>query len=1066
MIQPKFVRSSITRSASKAAIVRCTFLLLLCTLFISRPANSQGITFEHLTTDMIRYEKGLSQNTVQCMMQDQYGFMWFGTWDGLNKYDGYTFSVWNVESGLSNQNIQAILEDRDGLIWIGTEDGLNVYDRTKDKITIYRNDHRTANSLVHNRIRTLCLDHNGDVWIGTNRGISVFRKKSGTFENYRHDIHQSRSLINNWINHIFCDRVGQIWISTFKGLERYDPRTGHFIHYNRATGWDELAMLPTYVVSQSHDSGLWVSNQQGLFFLHHQKQTTIRINLAQHLQGLNKEMIIYNLMFDDAGALWIGTDREGIIRHEPGNGSWLRLQSQKENPQSLSNDQIYSLYTDESGIVWIGTYSGLNKYDRHSSKFRHHRQQPDNPQSLLSDVIFGFFEDRDGIIWVGTDKGVSLFNPELQSFSLLKGQNGKPTPLIQGVVRTFFRDSGGIIWIGSMGGLTRYDPVNKISHHYRSEGVPGNSLVSNYVWRIVEDRAGRLWVATERGLSRFDKHNGNFTNYLHEEGNAGSLPDNNLFDLYIDRNGRLWIATGSGLCWYDAKEDQFVMAIKDPGQRLSANQKRTGSIYEAPDGTFWIGTMGGGLMRFNPGTGSYRFFTEKEGLPNNVVYRVIDDRKGNLWIPTNRGLARFNILNESFIVYTVKDGIQSNEFNLGAALRTKNGRILFGGMNGFNSFFPDEINQNPKPARIAVSGFHVFDKLVRRELFDGDTIHLRYSENFFSITFTALDFANPAKNQYRYFLQNFEKGWVSADAYNRMAQYTNVPPGRYVFRVKGSNNDGIWNDQGIAITVIISPPWYATWGFRGGAAGVSTLLIYIMVMSRIRQINRKHAVEKQILEMERQYFDLEQKALRLQMNPHFIFNTLNSIQSYMVSNESDTAIEYLAKFARLMRQILANSRESFIPVKEELAALQYYLEIEQLRFEDKFEFEFVLDPDIDGEFTGIPPMILQPYIENAIIHGLMYKSGKGKVTLSMEQRPDCLFCVIEDDGVGREKAREMAIESGLNRKSSGMMITQQRLDILNQNHTDQLKVVVLDLKNPDGSGRGTRVEIRMPIVEI
>jgi sensor histidine kinase YesM len=307
---------------------------------------------------------------------------------------------------------------------------------------------------------------------------------------------------------------------------------------------------------------------------------------------------------------------------------------------------------------------------------------------------------------------------------------------------------------------------------------------------------------------------------------------------------------------------------------------------------------------------------------------------------------------------------------------------------------------------------------------------------------------------------------VSTDAYNRSAQYTNVPPGKYTFRVKGSNNDGIWNDQGIAITVIISPPWYTTWGFRGGAAGAGVYLVYIMVMTRIRQINRKHTIEKQILEMERQYFDLEQKALRLQMNPHFIFNTLNSIQSYMISNEAETAIEYLAKFARLMRQVLANSRESFIPVKEELAALQYYLEIEQLRFEDKFEFEFILDPAIDDEFTGIPPMILQPYIENAIIHGLMYKSTKGKVTLRMEQRPDYLFCVIEDDGVGREKAMQMARDSGLYRKSSGMLITQQRLDILNQNQPEQLKVMVIDKKHPDGTSSGTRIEIHMPIAEI
>lgn len=1046
-------------------------LLMIAVFFMGMTTTlwsqkKSGLTFERITTDVIRFEKGLSQNTVQCIIQDRHGFLWFGTWDGLNKYDGYSFSVWNEETGLSSQNIQALLEDRDGLIWIGTEDGLNVYDRSMDRILQYKHDHRNPNSLVHNRIRCLAMDRNGNIWIGTNRGISLYNKKQKRFENFRHDVSEAGSPGNSWINDIVCDDLGNVWIATFQGLDRFDPATRRFVHIGSYPFATDLNKVPVYCLAQHPDHSIWLGSEKGLYRLFEKEKTLEYFPVDQPENDDPQDYQIFDLLFDGKENLWIGTAGSGVIILETETKNYNRLRAQKDNPQSLSNDQIYSLFRDDAGLIWVGTYSGLNKYDRNSSKFRHYKQNPGDPGGLLSDVVFGFFEDSDGTIWIGSENGVNLFNPEKGTFSLLKDRNGKPTPLVNGLVRTFFKDQDGMMWIGSTGGLSRYNPALNTLKHYRPARDNPNSLVNNFVWKILEDKDGYLWIATERGLSRFDKKTEKFVNYLHDENNPYSLPDNVIFDLHIDRVSRLWVATSGGLCWFDPLKQRFYPAPGIGGNQLSSGQLRTSGIFEDPAGNFWISTFGGGLMKYNPGSGRYLFYTEKNGLPNNVVYKVIDDKGGNLWVPTNRGLARFNVANESFITYGLKDGIQSNEFNLGASLITSNGRIFFGGMNGFNTFFPDEIRKNEKPARIAISGFYVFDKLAFRELFDQDTIYLKHSENFFAFSFSSLDFANPAKNQYKYFLENFERGWNSTDAYDRLAEYTNVPPGRYRFRVKGSNNDGIWNDQGVAITLIIVPPWYSTWLFRGGMAALIILFLYIMVMNRLKRINKKHQIEKQFLEMERQYADLEQKALRLQMNPHFIFNTLNSIQSYMINNDSDTAIEYLAKFARLMRQVLANSRESFIPVKEELVALKYYLEIEQLRFDDKFSYSIHLDKDIDEEFTGIPPMVLQPYVENAIIHGLMYKKDKGVVSISLDQKRDCILCVIEDDGVGRERAMQIARESGLERKSSGMMITQQRLDILNKSSEEELKVKVIDKLDEDGTPCGTRVEIKMPFIEI
>lgn len=1017
---------------------------------------------------MVRYVKGLSQNTVHATIQDSYGFLWFGTWDGLNKYDGYTFTVWNEENGLSNQTISALIEDKDGLIWIGTEDGLNVYDRSTDEITIYRHDHREPYSLVHNTIRCLELDDEGNIWIGTNRGISVFIKEQNHFINYRHDVSKSSSLINNWINDILCDHYGNIWIATYKGLEKFDPATNGFLHFNRSTGWDTLAMIPVFCLEQSlkPDDYIWLGTENGLFKIDHKKKRFFHY-FGRNIQGKTlPDNSISDLLFDDNGNLWIGTTGGGVVLMNRDHVFFKTLQNRKDDLQSLSNNHIYSIFEDDAGIIWIGTYSGLNKYDKHSSKFRHHKQNPDDPESLLSDIIFCFHEIDNGNILIGSEDGVNIFDPVEGNFSLFKDSKNNKTRLAAPIVRAIYQDDDGIIWIGSRSGLTKFNPVTKEIKVFRAEPGTRTSLPGNYILKIIEDEKGFLWMSTDRGIARFNRKNESFINYTPSESNPFSLPNRTIFDIYNDKRDKLWVATAGGLFWLDKRSHRFYPAIKGMDDALTANQLRASSVFEDKNGVFWVGSFGGGLMRFHPDKEKYMFFTDNDGLPNNVVYNVVDDLDGNLWVPTNRGLARFNVVNESFITYTTKDGLQSNEFNLGASLRTSNGRLLFGGMNGFNSFFPHEIRKNVKPPRIAVSGFYVFDQLVKRELFDRDTVKLKYSENFFAFIFTALDYANPAKNQYKYYLENFEKDWNSTDAYDRVAEYTNVPPGRYTFRVIGSNNDGIWNEEGIAITLIITPPWYATWVFRGGMITSFAVFIYMIVTSRIRRIKRKHLFEKQFLEMEKQYFDLEQKALRLQMNPHFIFNTLNSIQSYMVKNDTETAIEYLAKFARLIRKVLINSREAFIPIKEEIAALNYYLEIEQLRFDDKFSYTINISSDIDEEFTGIPPMIIQPYVENAIIHGIMYKKGKGRVDISMVQKNEHIFCVIEDDGVGREKALQMARDSGIERKSTGMLITQQRLDILNKNNDEELKVNVIDKRNNEGIPCGTRVEIKIPFIDI
>ncbi|NVO04337.1 MAG: histidine kinase, partial [Bacteroidetes bacterium] len=465
-------------------------------------------------------------------------------------------------------------------------------------------------------------------------------------------------------------------------------------------------------------------------------------------------------------------------------------------------------------------------------------------------------------------------------------------------------------------------------------------------------------------------------------------------------------------------------------------------------------------------TGEIKVYTEKEGLSNNIVYNIFEDKSGNLWVSTNFGLSQFNPKTETFVNFDVKDGIQSHEFNSGAAAISKDGRMYFGGMNGFNSFYPQEVKRNEKKPPIVITTFKILNVDQELEINDGDTINLTYNDNFFSFEFSALDFSNPSKNRFAFKLDNFDPDWIYVDANKRFAEYTKVSPGTYLFHVKGTNNDGVWNEKGTSVVIIISPAWWNTWAFRIVFGSFILLLIYNIIRLRFKRIKAEHEIEMKMLAIEKQVFELEQKSLRLQMNPHFIFNSLNSIQSFVISNDTDKAILYLAKFAQLMRLILTNTRESFITVKDELKALSYYMDIERLRFDNKFEFEIILDKDIDDDFVGIPPMIIQPYIENAILHGINYKEGKGKLTISIKLEEDTLLCIIEDDGVGREKAMEFKQQIGLKHKSRGMEITKERLEILNRQHKGQTSVRIIDLRDENGKAIGTKVELSIPFIDL
>ena len=1025
------------------------------------------LIFDRITSENKIMRKGLSQNTVYSILQDQYGYMWFGTWDGLNKYDGYEFTIYNKNNGLSNETIHVLFEDENGNLWIGTENGLNCYERNNGEFKIFKYNSSDSTSISDSWINSIYQDSSGRILICTPRGLNVHEFDTDIFKRYQTTDSWLRANRSNWVNRIIYDTKGLYWVATNFGLVKY-TKTGETIRYlNRPDDPGSLSSNNVNTVFRDKSGRIWAGSDNGLDLLLEKSGTFKHFeNIPGDTESLSNNLV--TVIYEDSfGIFWIGTDGGGLNIFDPESEKFKRLYNIPNNPNSLSNNRIYSIYEDRSGNIWVGTFKGVNKFNRHFSRFTLYTHDPKNTNTVGDNFIWAFEEAEPNVFWIGTDDGISIFDKNDGTYRHIKPDPNNPNSLSDSRIRCILKDKHGNFWIGTKdSGLDKYDPKTGKFSNFRYSIHEKNCICDNYILSLYEDRNGIVWVGTGDGINTIDPVTNIIGVYKYIRGDSACITYNSVYDICEDSYGILWFATKEGLCRYNRETDNCTTYRNIFQRENNITTNKLFCIYEDSDKNLWIGSKGGGLAKFDRKTRTFKSYTIDDSLPNNVIYGILEDDDGNLWMSTNWGLSKFNKEIETFINYDVTDGLQSNEFNAGAYLKSSAGEMLFGGMKGFNSFFPSEIKLNTEIPEIVITTFKKFNHVQPDEIHDGDTIFLSHDDNFVSFGFSALDYTNPQKNRYKYKLENYDKDWINIDGGRHFAEYTKVSPGTYTFRVKGSNNSGIWNNKGITVKVIISPAWYSTLFFRIIVGLLIVMIIWVIIYFRVRRIRKKNSIERKMLQIEKQLFDIQQKALRLQMNPHFIFNSLNSIQSYIVENDIDNALNYLAKFSQLMRLILTNSRESIIPLTNELQAVVYFMEIEQLRFENKFEYSIKIDPEIDEEFMAVPPMILQPFIENAIIHGLLNKSSKGKISIEFRKNGSKILCTITDNGVGRKQAAEIKKQSGLNSKSKGMMITKERLDIFNENNNENFSVKITDLKNKDGTPSGTKVDLTFLYREI
>jgi ligand-binding sensor domain-containing protein len=818
----------------KVPLILVLLLGIMGTMFPKDPA----VRFKRIQTD-----DGLAQNNVYCMLQDSKGFMWFGTQAGLNKYDGRGFTVYKPEPGnrgsLSSSFISSICEDRSGMIWVGTSGGgLNRFDPRKETFTRYRSNPDDPGCINSPYVTCICEDRSGSIWIGANGGgLSKLTRESGgmeTFIHYGDGPEEPDNLGSNGVTSILQDRRGDIWVGTVnRGLKKYNGRTQKFSHFRRNTMDPGSLWHPNVqTVYEDRLGNIWVGAYGGGLFLLDRK--TGAFTNYRHRPGDTGSLSNNNIraiLEDHSGVLWVGTDNGGLNRFDKRTETFISYMHDVNDPKSISFNEIYCLYEDRAHILWIGTEGGgLSIFDR-MHKFDLYASNPHKTNSLSDGFIFSVYEDRSGILWIGTfNGGLNKYDREKDTFTHYRHIPGDPRSIAENRIRAITEDKTGAIWIGTDGrGVDRFDRAGETFTHYRYRPNTQGSLRNNNTRCLYIDSSDVLWVGTfGGGLNRFNRETGRFSTYLHQPGNPNSLGDNYIRGIIESHNepGILWIATRNrGINRFDSRAETFERYAADPENPHALSDADVLSLLQDRSGTLWVGTSSGGLnkmVRRENKNAEFVFYSEKDGLSNNTVYGILEDEKGRLWLSTNKGISRFDPKKETFKNYNTDDGLQGNEYNSGAYFKTKSGEMFFGGINGLNAFYPTRIQKNSHIPPVVITGFRLFNKPMpigggsplRESITWTTELKLSHNQDVFTFEFAALDFTVPGNNTYAYMMEGLDDQWTYTGAKKRFASYTNMPPGEFIFRVKGSNNDGAWNQTGAGIRIIITPPFWATWWFR------------------------------------------------------------------------------------------------------------------------------------------------------------------------------------------------------------------------------------------------------------
>ncbi len=812
---------------------------------------------------------GLSQSNVYTVYQDRQGFMWFGTQEGLDRYDGYRFHSYRRvpfdTTSLGPGWVTAILEDRSGTLWIGRTQGLSRLDRETGRFVHYAHHPDDSLSIGGSNIRAMVEDPSGNIWLGTlNRGVSRFDPATGTAVRYLPNESARHGLRAGQVEHLYLDSNGRIWVATFQGLYRYDEQADRFESHldelaETIDGWTVNFFGQVYE-DPAKKGDFWLVAGTGLVRYQpaNRRYEVFRADLPT---GRVEDRVFTSLTRDPSttDVLWIHTLDTGLLRFHIPTKRFTRYRNDPRKPGTLATDFAGPLYTDRFGSIWKGSWSagGIDRFDPAAIAVVTYRNEYDNPSSLDAGPVWGILQDRNGALWVGTSNvggdaplsRIDRATGRVRSFAPPGSGLADPAGTVLGMLQ----DAEGDLWLGTQQGLVRFDPRRTLFETFRHNAADSTSLPHDFVGSVLFDRKGDLWIGTSGGVARMRlEQSGRFTRFVPNSSDPASLSHRFVSSILEDASGMLWFGTGDGLNRMDpALPGVFERHLHDPANPAGLSG---GAIYGLAErasepGVLWIGSVGGGLNRLDTETGEVRHFTEADGLSNNTIYCILDDEDGNLWISTVNGLNRFNPETGHFRVFGVRDGLTHNEFNSSACHKSASGELFFGTIAGVNAFYPQLLGGNSIPPAVVLTEVRLANERVvagpdsplQQPLAETEEIRLSHRQRDIAFSFVALHHKDSERNRYVYRLVGYDPDWIDAGE-SRTATYTNLDPGDYVFRVRAANSDGVWNEVGAAIRIHIAHPIWATVWFRGFAlVGLFGLLFggYRMRMSRVQARNRE-----------------------------------------------------------------------------------------------------------------------------------------------------------------------------------------------------------------------------------
>lgn len=842
------------------------YIILISVFFISLQvvkAQNNSIKFNHLGV-----EHGLSQSTVKCILKDSEGFMWFGTENGLNKFDAYEFSIYEYdnkdENSISNGRVTSLAEDNEGNIWVGTFlAGINKFNRETERFERYTKSKKVDGGISENSIGCVYVDKNGDLWVGTfGGGLNLYLKDSKNFKHFVKDTSKTNSIGSDFIRSIAEDSDGNLWMTNNLGdLMCFDKKKNIFTNLKYDSNYSAQSNSEPFgkMIIDSKDN-IWIGTENGIYIYSIKSKTIEHLKKGSPGKSLNSNAVS-GILEDENNIYWILTDHGGLNIYDRKSGTFEYIMHEPFNPQSLSNNQLYSIYKDDNENYWIGNFNGgVNVFNKKKYKFNVYTSIPGRKNSLSFSSVISLCEDRNGHIWMGTDGGgLNQFNPAKETFHHYKHDPQNNNSISSDVITSIYEDANGDLWFGTyLEGLNHFDRKKGVFNHYVNEPNDANSLAYNNIWSMTEDADNNFWIGLNGGgISVYDRHNKQFKHYMHQPGNNTSLGNDGVLSIFVDSKNDVWVGTSmSGVNKYNKEIDGFIQYSNDPENPKSLVNNRVSQFYEDSKGALWVATSGG-LSKYNPEENSFTNIGKNEGLPDNVIKSMVEDDNSNLWIGTNQGLTRYNLNDKSVKTFTLNDGLPSNEFNFDAALKSKTGLLYFGGPKGVASFNPESIVENEKEPLLVFTELLIYNKKVnigekgsplKKHISKTETITLSYKQSVFTIKFAALNYLNPENNQYSYKLVGFDEVWNNIGN-ERKATYTNLDPGVYYLKVKGSNNDGVWNEEGISISIVITPPFWLTWWFKFLVVVLILLSLYIyyrMKLSSIKQ--QKNVLEKTVEE--------------------------------------------------------------------------------------------------------------------------------------------------------------------------------------------------------------------------